>query len=682
MIMIPSTLGWTAERPRDTFTINQRFDNNNSDGRASVGLGVHIGEFLQSGTTCSSSADCFQTYIVATANTRKGITYDLVESPTWPACYQWLDVTNVLSIPADDGYGVINASQFLPYVSYVRLYGGPLSANYQLIYISRNGFLTFDSGHSDPTYPYAIPDVRGPNGFIAPFWKDLKPGGEIRYGVATRNCDTGGGWTPNILVISWIDVPDASGELQTFQVLINGGQDMDSSRIYFQYKSVTTSIRTVIGIEDQEGFKGTGYDYHRMVNQKVLLFRAKDNALSLDPGFASIESLNIKIAKNGDANSYVNLVDDDAYRRGFNVVLKSPEPDYTHKFATALGLNAGGVALPLMLGGKAGLIVSLIFVTAELILTASEKFSPAQPYELVDDDAGIRDVSNFKAQTPTLDPYGLVKPVDAMLGILLIWSLTDPNTQDSHSLAVTAELTYQRRDGSGFTYGNPITIATSQTISVNSDHNGDMANAAPILTGTSQDLYLGPSDTLDYYSFYTVSGPGQRISVTLTPPATANFDLYLYNPSGVLMASSTSGGTGGTESLTSVADSTGTWYILASYIAGNGYYSLSLSVWSTFSCTATASPTVGSHGYVTPTFTASCSGGSPPYGYYWQFNDGSGATSTQNPTSHTYSCLPGVCGATYYPTLRVTDAVGVVVNPPVPAITVYCRNACPEKPTP
>ncbi len=97
-------------------------------------------------------------------------------------------------------------------------------------------------------------------------------------------------------------------------------------------------------------------------------------------------------------------------------------------------------------------------------------------------------------------------------------------------------------------------------------------------------------------------------------------------------------------------------------------------------CSATASPTSGTQS-VTVQFSVSCSGGLPPYSYYWQFNDGYGTTSKlQNPTN-TYYCIgPGT--SDFFPTLTVTDAQGVRTQPSVPDITVNAPHGCAQSPTP
>lgn len=97
-------------------------------------------------------------------------------------------------------------------------------------------------------------------------------------------------------------------------------------------------------------------------------------------------------------------------------------------------------------------------------------------------------------------------------------------------------------------------------------------------------------------------------------------------------------------------------------------------------CTATASPVRGISS-VTPQFSTSCVGGTSPYSYDWLFMDGTGAQAYTQTTSYTYYCL-GICGATFYPVVIITDKNGIQYMPSVPSIYVYCRSGCANTPSP
>jgi hypothetical protein len=77
-----------------------------------------------------------------------------------------------------------------------------------------------------------------------------------------------------------------------------------------------------------------------------------------------------------------------------------------------------------------------------------------------------------------------------------------------------------------------------------------------------------PQDMIDYYKFYE-TGPGQSTYISMTPPSGQDFNLYLYNSSGILKASSTRG-PGLMEEISYTIDSGGYWRILVYAPSGGG----------------------------------------------------------------------------------------------------------------
>jgi thermitase len=130
------------------------------------------------------------------------------------------------------------------------------------------------------------------------------------------------------------------------------------------------------------------------------------------------------------------------------------------------------------------------------------------------------------------------------------------------------------------------------TGSSDDDIPGVAAPASPIVGS------LGAADDEDVYRVYITAG--QKLSVSMTGPSDADFDLYLYGPD----ATRTSGEylvcaneTGSTESLSWVAQTTGFYYLDVYHYSGEGAYSVSYSV-------RQASPT---------SIDLSASTSSPPY---------------------------------------------------------------------
>ena len=109
------------------------------------------------------------------------------------------------------------------------------------------------------------------------------------------------------------------------------------------------------------------------------------------------------------------------------------------------------------------------------------------------------------------------------------------------------------------------TLATAQSVT---------ANPATV-SGT-----MGSSSDTDY--FKVTVGAGKTLTSTLTPNASSDYDLYLYNASGTQLASSVKG-TGQVDSIvrTNTGGSAVTWYVRVRYYSGStgssGTYTLGLS---------------------------------------------------------------------------------------------------------
>lgn len=325
-----------------------------------------------------------------------------------------------------------------------------LGAEYEWVWVSSNGIVFFNYTWTGRTYNASIPSPTAPNSFAAPFWRDLKPnqGGSITYGM--RHHPPAG---ENCLVISWNNVPDASGYSQTFQVVIEpaplwtppGSESYIQSRIWFQYKSITLNAPTTVGIEDQEGYRGVSYNYLSLANGTALKFEQNSN-------YAAIGSLKIELIEN-DAYAFIDIGEDPDWIRGVNVDLKPrDEPDPHRRFWFAL---AGGAAL--LIPGKAGFIIGVILWLPEMAGALAGLMKEAE-VQIVDHQP------TSYAYAPAEEPNYQLLPVDALFGIMVYWVFTDPNTV-SHSLTIKAKLTYAEFNQ----YGTPIAtraIETSASLNV------------------------------------------------------------------------------------------------------------------------------------------------------------------------------------------------------------------------
>lgn len=107
------------------------------------------------------------------------------------------------------------------------------------------------------------------------------------------------------------------------------------------------------------------------------------------------------------------------------------------------------------------------------------------------------------------------------------------------------------------------------------DAGNTFSTALAIAPGSYTGSLPDANDNNDYYKF-TVS-TGQVINTTMTPPAGADFDMYLYNPAGTLKGSSLQGGSN-PDAITFTADSTGDWRLRIYRYSGTGTYNFYVNV--------------------------------------------------------------------------------------------------------
>lgn len=190
-----------------------------------------------------------------------------------------------------------------------------------------------------------------------------------------------------------------------------------------------------------------------------------------------------------------------------------------------------------------------------------------------------------------------------------------------------------------------------------------------------------------------IQGIASSVSSTITLTSRLNFagpvSLSISVPSGITASVSSPSVTlssGGSASFsvtvsTSVSTPGGTYLVkvTGTYGSYSQFVYLTVQVGSHY-CTATASPSRGRLS-VTVSFTLTCLAGVSSD--TWFFNDGTGATSTAQNTTYTYSWSPGG-GSTqnFSPTVTVRDRDGNTYYPGVPVITLTCTSGCPTPPSP
>lgn len=143
----------------------------------------------------------------------------------------------------DDGYGTIVVPFAFDY------FGTPVTTS-QTLYVNTNGTLHIDTSYTDYSN-VSFPDPGTPNGFMAPFWDDLKfNSGGIYY-------ETTGVSGSRTLTIEWSGVSHYSHSTETFsfQVQIHEGSGVIEYH-YGPHNAVGSSWSGSVGLENSTGTAG------------------------------------------------------------------------------------------------------------------------------------------------------------------------------------------------------------------------------------------------------------------------------------------------------------------------------------------------------------------------------------------------------------------------------------------
>jgi len=575
LLLTPHVFAWQIERPcRDEdlhiYDKLRRVENSNTDGYASVGLGVAIDSYLEH-LDKYGGADVVLFNVSMTANSRKYITYDWDYWPFWWVDESELCSRNVMTGVGDDWGAWIDIPETdAGYPIIFRFYGGCGSGEYTRVWISSNGFIAFDLSNSTAPIPQRIPNTRSPNAVVAAVWADLNV--DAYASIITGKYAY---FTKYWFVVIWKNVlHKASGKRLTFEIILEDAPQyfpadtrFHQSDIWISYKSVS-AINTdfTFGIEDQEGVKGHGGlcsgDTLESLNGKTLHFGRYASSYFLKKLTLSFYDISTQ--------SRIDIKDSPNRLRGYNIqwdFVSPVEEAPADMFAMAL---AGTAAL--LLGGKAGILaaISIAIDTALVTMDWVEAFARLQysgrKVEIIDCDDDL-------TQRATASAYTYDYAVDASLSLVVAWILDDPNTA-AHSLTITATLEYYEYDVYGNVKNMP-PLSTSVKLNIVPDNQLD---GQTISEGTYSWLYI---DCLyDVEDDYYVNVEARNyISVKMAPAMVDDdFDLYLYDPNGRLRASSKLGA-GQTESVTVYADISGKWRIKVDPTDDNGFYHLSVDIY-------------------------------------------------------------------------------------------------------
>ncbi|MFQ5409969.1 MAG: S8 family serine peptidase, partial [Anaerolineales bacterium] len=164
--------------------------------------------------------------------------------------YNWIDATDGsnLNLRYDDYY----ASVILPFDFFFN------GQSFRNIYVSTNGFISFETSGAATYLNRAIPDATAPNEIIAPFWDDLNP-----YFAGDIFVKTLGSAPNRKFVVQWNNVPHYSQEgAHTFEAVLYEG----SNEIVFQYGAMSGAYAdgnsATIGLEFAGGTAGSQFSYN------------------------------------------------------------------------------------------------------------------------------------------------------------------------------------------------------------------------------------------------------------------------------------------------------------------------------------------------------------------------------------------------------------------------------------
>ena len=571
---------WEVERPSNDINIKERTENASTNGEASVGIGVAIKDYNEAPN--DYSADFVSLNVSMTANSRIGITYDCSWDNLWWVSEDDLWHRNDMVGVGDDVIIPIDIPQ-PPDIYYFafRFYGGYGSAEYQRLYVSSNGFISFDNRSQPSPAPSDIPSTSKPNALIAAVWSDLN--------VDSSSSIITGFWifsSCEYYVIIWKNVlHKASGNRLTFEIILENAPQYypadrrySQSRIWISYKDVSSiNAEFTYGIEDQQGAKGIG---GLCSGSSLEYFKGYTVEFYQSSNSYFLKRLTLTFQDTNPNTQFEIREEDNGYfLRGYNIRpnWNQPwEPDYTYKFTKALAGTAtllidawSLVANPPAWVVAGGFIVDTILVTLDLADILAYNQISGRSIDVFDMNDGLWQKANATALT-----YDYV--VDASLSLVVHWILKTSNSVGTHSLTITATAEYYEYSMLTGEIIPKDPISTSVNLKIGPDDNDNPDSADEISTGWHYRLYIGGYDANDYYKIYVTRGYVIYVYATGTSSPKPVFYLDLYDPNGE-WRTGTSYACSNTLSFT--ADSTGYWLIRVHiYDDTSGFYSLYVSL--------------------------------------------------------------------------------------------------------
>jgi len=278
----------------------------------SMGIGVEVYSFDQN--FAGTGYDAFLIRVLGAANTRVAHrTYAITYENNWGSTS-----TGSSGINGDDVGRWFYFGDMFTFYHYGRAY--------QSIYVCSNGWAAFVYSGGDGSFCPYVPDplptrdtpaVNGPDGVLAPLWRDLNPatGGTIKvYKSGT------------VFGVVWENVPNyGSSAVNNFNLVINS-----DGEVRFGYGSVSTGPTTRVGMEDPTGIYGLEFSLGAALGSHGVTMK--------DPNYRSFYLSDTKIFVNKQTTSDTSSLDfQQGLLAGYNIQTDNPQPDGLYKVAASVG---------------------------------------------------------------------------------------------------------------------------------------------------------------------------------------------------------------------------------------------------------------------------------------------------------------------------------------------------------
>ena len=387
--------------------------------------------------------------VAALATSRLSFNYGIPQGQPsdWP--------TGVMQSPTNLRTFGDNEGKWITAPAPISYYGGW----YTELYVTTNGFVVLgadkdvvkDGTITDPLWinpPTSVPDTNGPDGVVAPYWRDLL-GGTVRWGDSYYDGygHSPGGAVKQYFWVVWDNIRNKDSNHPTYQrFAVCFPMSYYTRTIDFVYGSVTNDVPTKVGYEDQFGSRGRTLITPSLSNKAAYLDPSEsDNYYFINHIRISAYKYTADGGNGNDGNSYILIKGPgDARPTGMNLDLDPPPPQGTQgdpSFLTAvgLGLSLAGVFVP-------GFWVGVLLFTGEIAVEASAAISASQPmptgavYEAAQTSDTVAYTDNPVENQVT--GTGIAHDIAAMPEFL--WYIKESDIPTSkHRLVISAEITVQ-----------------------------------------------------------------------------------------------------------------------------------------------------------------------------------------------------------------------------------------------